>query len=49
MKGTLPGFGDVWHDPKAITNIVSFGNAEKYIWEEEFSKKNFFDLGKQKS
>ena len=27
--GTYPGFGEVWYDPKAITNIVSQDLVEK--------------------
>ena len=28
-KPPLEGYGEVWYNPKAITNIVSFGNAEE--------------------
>ena len=29
MKGTLPGFGDVWYDPGAITNILSLSSVQE--------------------
>ena len=30
-KGTLPGYGEVWYEPNAITNIISFAELrEKY-------------------
>jgi hypothetical protein len=29
MKGTYPGFGEVWYDPNAITNILSLSSVQK--------------------
>jgi hypothetical protein len=29
LKATVPGFGEVWYDPDAITNIFSFSELEK--------------------
>ena len=28
-KGTLPGYGEVWYNDKAIANVISMSNAEK--------------------
>ena len=28
MMGTYKGYGDVWYHPKALTNMISFGNAK---------------------
>ena len=29
LKAELPGFGTVWFDPQAMTNVLSFGNIAK--------------------
>ena len=29
LKTELPGYGTVWFDPQAITNVLSFGNTAK--------------------
>ena len=29
MKGTLSGYGDVWYDNRAMTNILSLNNMKK--------------------
>ena len=29
LKAELPGYGTVWFDPQAITNVLSFGNIAK--------------------
>ena len=29
IKAELPGFGTVWFDPQAMTNVLSFGNTAK--------------------
>ena len=28
LKAELPGYGTVWFDPQAMTNVVSFGNSQ---------------------
>ena len=29
LKAELPGYGTVWFDPQAMTNVLSFGNIAK--------------------
>ena len=29
MMTILPGYGTVWFDPQAMTNVLSFGNIAK--------------------
>ena len=29
LKAELPGYGIVWFDPQAMTNVLSFGNIAK--------------------
>ena len=29
LKAELPGYGMVWFDPQAMTNVLSFGNIAK--------------------
>ena len=29
LKVELPGYGTIWFDPQAITNVLSFGNIAK--------------------
>ena len=29
LKAELPGYGTVWFDPHAMTNVLSFGNIAK--------------------
>ena len=29
LKAKLPGYGTVWLDPQAMTNVLSFGNITK--------------------
>ena len=29
LKVELPGYGTVWFDPQAMTNVLSFGNIAK--------------------
>ena len=29
LKAKLPGYGTVWFDPQAMTNMLSFGNIAK--------------------
>ena len=29
LKAELPGYGSVWFDPQAMTNVLSFGNIAK--------------------
>ena len=29
FKAGLPGYGTVWFDPQAMTNVLSFGNIAK--------------------
>ena len=29
FKAGLPGYGIVWFDPQAMTNVLSFGNIAK--------------------
>ena len=36
--GTYPGFGEVWYDPKAITNIVSQDLVEKAGFDVDHNK-----------
>ena len=32
LKAELPGYGTVWIDPQAMTNMLSFGNiAKQYL------------------
>ena len=26
LKAELPGYGTIWFDPQAMTNVLSFGN-----------------------
>ena len=31
LKADLPGYGTIWFDPQAMTNVLSLGNiAEQY-------------------
>ena len=38
FMGTFPGFGEVWYDPNAITNIVSQDLVEKAGFEVVYDK-----------
>ena len=29
LKAELPGYGTVWFDPQAMTNVLSFGNISR--------------------
>ena len=29
LKAELPGYGTIWFDPQAMTNVLSFGNIAK--------------------
>ena len=29
LKAELPGYGTVWFDPQAMTNVLCFGNIAK--------------------
>ena len=29
LKAELPGYGTVWFDPQAMTNLLNFGNIAK--------------------
>ena len=29
LKAELPGYGNIWFDPHAMTNVLSFGNTAK--------------------
>ena len=31
LKAELPGYGTVWFDPQAMTNVLSFGNIAKWF------------------
>ena len=31
LKAELPGYGTVWFDPQAMTNVLSFGNIAKLL------------------
>ena len=51
LKAELPGYGSVWFDPQAMTNVLSFGNIAKqypiqYLQESDTFQVQFHDHAK---
>ena len=41
LKAELPGYGTVWFDPQAMTNVLSFGNIAKQYPIQYFQESDF--------
>ena len=44
LKAELPGYGTVWFDPQAMTNVLSFGNIAKQYPIQYFQESDTFQV-----